>query len=94
MRAQRPKARRRAQLPAFPPRTVPREYTRLFGRIDPNIAVKVADYIQRTAVDRFQLVEVMLLKIANELGQSRATAYRNLRAGRWLIGRKWRTWPR
>ncbi len=86
--------RRAPRLLAPAPRGVPRGYCALFGKRAAERARCIAAFVQAEAVDRFELVEIAVLRCADEYGMSRATAYRYLRAGRWLLNRGGWEWKR
>lgn len=65
-----------------------RRYRVLFGRRDPKLARRVAQHVSARAEDGFDLVETAVAEIAAELGLSRASAFRYLSAGRWLLERE------
>jgi hypothetical protein len=47
-------------------------------------------YVQSVAIERRDLVEIAILKCADEFGMCRSKAYEYLRAGRWLANHGWR----
>ena len=68
-------------------------YVRRFGKRDPAIALKIAEYVQQRATDGFNLVCVAVQEIGAQdgIGRKRSAAFEYLRAGRWLMrhqGRK------
>jgi hypothetical protein len=76
---------------ALPPRTLPAWWLRNFGKIDPEAAERVAEYVQREAVDRIRGKSVAgaLSEIAEQFGwRSRSRGFEVLRAGRHLLWRK------
>lgn len=84
MAKRRKTSRPRWSRPA-PPRGVPAAFLRRFRRTDPKKAARVAEYVQRNAVDAYECVEVHLIAVANSVGLGDSTAWRYLRAGRWLM---------
>lgn len=69
---------------ALPQDSAPPHFYRKFGRVNPELARAVAAEVQVDAVNRFELVENVVLSLAHRLGFCRTKVYKYLRAGRWL----------
>lgn len=83
--------RRYSRVPPPPPRGASRAFLRRYGRyVEPTVAIQVAEYVQKNAIDRRRHMKVddAVRNIAAELGVCRALGYKFLNAGRWLRARR------
>lgn len=79
-----------SSVPPLPPRGVSRAFLRRYGpNVDPHIADKVHEYVQKNAIDRRRHMKVddAVGLISKELGICKRLGYLHLNAGRW---RAWR----